>query len=363
MKEPAIEQIWMERKKLPLRMPFAISKGTLESSDNVFFFVKDSSQLMGLGESAPFPVLTGDTAQIVEDIGNVILRSFLGLTVDQGLREILQTLRKEYWTQSPTILTGIEMALLDLRAKQMGISLSRAFGTSNLAQLRSDITLPIMPTSQVPEFWGHFSSHEFLEIKVKVGGHGVSEDADRVEHVSSLAPKGTKVSLDGNQGCTVESSLELLKTLAMRGIHPTLFEQPLNEKAFEGMAELSRKTETPICADELVKTKEDAIRAVLASSCKMINLKFMKLGIHEAIMIAGVAKSAGLGLMIGGMVETEVAMSSSLHFACGSGLIDWLDLDTPFFFGEAVTDDSPWHRGKASLICPNGPGLGIQWKK
>ena len=363
MKEPLVEEIWFERKNLGLKMAFAISKGTMESSDNVFFFVKDSAGNFGMGEAAPFPVLTLDTAEIVCQIAKELVSSFIGKSIDESLRDILGPLRKKYWFQSPTVLTGLEMAFWDIRAKQMGMSLSRAFGFANLESLRTDITLPIMSVDRVSKFWGVFSKHEFSEIKVKVGGNAVSVDADRVEEIARCAPPGTKISLDGNQGCTVDSSLQLLDSLLKRGITPTLFEQPLAEKEFEGMAELTQKTTIPICADELVKTKEDAIKAVVGKCCRMINLKFMKSGIHEAVMIANVAKSAGLDLMIGGMVESEIAMTASLHFACGGGLINWLDLDTPFFFQDTLTEESPWHPGKAKLICPTGEGMGLIWKK
>ena len=362
MKEPIVEQIWFERKNLGLKMSFAISRGTLESSDNVFFFVKDSLGNLGLGEAAPFPVLTLDTADTVVQIADEILQSFVGKSVDQSLQQIRGILRQKYWADSPTVLTGLEMAFLDLRARQMDISLSRAFGTADLPYLRTDITLPIMDQDKVSKFWGVFSNHGFSEVKVKVGATAVSVDADRVEEIYRCVPADTRISLDGNQGCTVESSLKLLDMLLKRGITPTLFEQPLPEKEFEGMAELTRKSTIPICADELVKTKEDAIKAIVSKSCRMINLKFMKSGIHEALMIANIAKSAGLDLMIGGMVESEIAMTASLHFACGGGMIDWLDLDTPFFFQETLTQESPWHSQKAKLICPGGKGMGLIWK-
>ena len=45
----------------------------------------------------------------------------------------------------------------------------------------------------------------------------------------------------------------------------------------------------------------------------------MKAGLVEAIEIATVARAAGLGLMIGGMVEAKMAMSASACFAAGAG--------------------------------------------
>jgi L-alanine-DL-glutamate epimerase-like enolase superfamily enzyme len=60
----------------------------------------------------------------------------------------------------------------------------------------------------------------------------------------------------------------------------------------------------------------------------------MKAGVVEALAIAQIAKAAGIGLMIGGMVETLLAMNMSAHFAAGLGGFEFVDLDTPMFMAE-----------------------------
>lgn len=356
-----IEAVWFKAKKIPLHMPFAISGGALETADNVFFFIKDELGHVGVGEAAPFPVLTMDTAEDVIRIAQDQLDTFIGKTVDGSIADLRDGLRAKYFKLSPTFLAGVEIALWDLKAKQLNVSLSQLFGVSQISSISTDITLPIMPTNRVASFWRFFKSHDFREVKIKVGGASVAEDAERVEAICAELPKGTKISLDGNQGCSVTSSLELMQRLSKKTIIPELFEQPLPEGEFHGMAELTRKSAVAICADELVKTTADAIKAVTLRSCHMINLKIMKSGLSEARDIAVIAKAAGLGLMIGGMVESEVAMTASLHLACGTGLIDWLDLDTPFFMAERVTQESPWHSASAQLSLPKGAGLGLNW--
>ena len=57
----------------------------------------------------------------------------------------------------------------------------------------------------------------------------------------------------------------------------------------------------------------------------------MKSGIVQAREIALLAKAAGIKLMIGGMMESSLAMTASAHLASGLGGFDFIDLDTPFF--------------------------------
>ena len=62
---------------------------------------------------------------------------------------------------------------------------------------------------------------------------------------------------------------------------------------------------------------------------QVINIKLAKSGVIQALEIAAIARAANIGLMIGGMVETRIAMGFSAHFAAGLGAFDWIDLDTP----------------------------------
>lgn len=85
----------------------------------------------------------------------------------------------------------------------------------------------------------------------------------------------------------------------------------------------------------------------------------MKSGIAETAQIITIAQAANIGLMIGGMLESEIAMGTSLQLALGVGGIEHFDLDTPFFFKNLVCTDSPWHAGKAELRRSDLPGNGL----
>jgi L-alanine-DL-glutamate epimerase-like enolase superfamily enzyme len=57
----------------------------------------------------------------------------------------------------------------------------------------------------------------------------------------------------------------------------------------------------------------------------------MKAGVAEALRVVAEARSAGLGLMIGGNVESILAITVSACFAAGLGGFAHADLDTPLF--------------------------------
>ncbi len=89
-----------------------------------------------------------------------------------------------------------------------------------------------------------------------------------------------------------------------------------------------------IVADESCRTPADALRIARDGLAQVINIKLAKCGVVQALEIAAIARAANIGLMIGGMVETRIAMGFSAHFAAGLGGFDWIDLDTPLLLAE-----------------------------
>ena len=150
----------------------------------------------------------------------------------------------------------------------------------------------------------------------------------------------------------------LIHALKRESIRPAFFEQPLREDDWEGSARLAALKLIPIFLDEAVRFPADLERAAKGGLCQGINLKITKSGITQTWRLAQMAQALGLDLMIGGMLESEIAMGHSLHLAVGFGAISWCDLDTPFFFRKQFTVKSPWNRA-SQLVVPEGSGLGL----
>ena len=118
---------------------------------------------------------------------------------------------------------------------------------------------------------------------------------------------------------------------AMERLHlpVLLFEQPVVRENIEGFLSLRRRGTIPIAADESVRSIEDARRLIDLSAVDVLNLKITKCGVVESSEIAGLARASGIRLMIGGMVESRVAMGCSLSLVLGLGGFEFLDLDMP----------------------------------
>jgi L-alanine-DL-glutamate epimerase-like enolase superfamily enzyme len=106
---------------------------------------------------------------------------------------------------------------------------------------------------------------------------------------------------------------------------------------WEGLKKVTRESKICVCADETSSSLADAVRIIKEKAAGAINVKLMKTGLVHAFEISRLAHAAGVKLMIGGMMESNLAMTASAHLAAGLGYFDFIDLDTPFFIkGEAA---------------------------
>ena len=138
-----------------------------------------------------------------------------------------------------------------------------------------------------------------------------------------------------------------------------LLEQPVVRDDLDSMAAIRRETGIPVAADESVRSLADAQEVVARGAADYINIKIMKTGVAEAVEIASFTKASGLKLMIGGMVETRIAMGCSFSLVLGLGGFDVLDLDTPLLLAsDPVTGG---YRYEGSRLQPwSGPGLDMR---
>lgn len=143
--------------------------------------------------------------------------------------------------------------------------------------------------------------------------------------------------VDANEAWTAEILTQALPALAALGV--AMIEQPLPAAADQTLHDL--KSPISLCADEACHTRADLDR--LAAGYGMINVKLDKTGgLGEALVLIGAARQRGLGVMVGCMVATSLAMAPALLLA---GLADLVDLDGPLWLAADRTPGLRFDRG------------------
>lgn len=106
-------------------------------------------------------------------------------------------------------------------------------------------------------------------------------------------------------------------------VTPVLFEQPVHRDDWEGLRYVSHiarnKYGVSVAADESCRSITDVKKIVEGDLADVINIKLAKVGVVGALEIIEMARASGLKLMIGGMVETRLAMGFAGHLGAGLG--------------------------------------------
>ena len=310
---------------LPLREPFVVATGTMSVADNVFIRVQLQSGICGLGEMAPFPDISGETQAGCLDVFRTVAPLLLGQSVLQWRR--LAHELAEATSVVPSVRCGLETALLDAFARAINVPLWALWGGADVRVRETDVTLAIGAIEPVLKTAEQWFTRGFRVFKMKVG-QDVDKDIRRVEAVWRAFPRVSFV-IDGNQGFTAKEALDFLRAISRLHVPVILFEQPVSRDDWDGLLEVHRKSAIPIAADESVRSFSDARRLIEADGVDVINIKITKCGVRESLDIVNLVRRAGLDLMIGGMVESRVAMGCSFSLVLGLGGFEFIDLDMP----------------------------------
>lgn len=327
-----VRAVYVAPLDIPLHVPFGISGGAQPAANNVLCTVELADGTRGYGEAAPLPPYNGET----QGDALAALTGAVGWLVGRDASE-WERLGADFGAKSSprsgSARCALEMALLDAVLRQRREPLWQFFGGKG-SELETDMTVTTGSARDAAEAARAIRARGIRMIKVKVGGAaGPAHDLERVRAIAEAAPESPLI-LDGNAGVSRAAASELVRGLKGAKIVPALLEQWLPKGDDAGMRALREESGWLVAADESVTTADDARRIADAGAADVLNIKLMKSGVAAAREIAEVAHARRLGLMIGGNVESILAMTFSACFAAGIGGFQFADLDTPLFLAE-----------------------------
>ncbi len=310
---------------IPVTDPFVVATGARATAQNLFIRVTLRDGADGLGEAAPFPEVGGEDRPSCFAAATGLARTMIGQSAADY--ESLADRLLEQAPLQPAARCGLETAVLDAYCRSQGIPLWRLWGEAEIRAHETDITIPICSLEKTVALSRAWHGRGFRLFKMKVGTD-VEEDIRRLHAVHEAFP-GISFIGDGNQGFSREDCLRFAGGVKQFGGRLVLLEQPVARHDLDGLQAIRHLTGIPVAADESVRSLDDARRVVEMQAADYINIKIMKTGVIEARRIAAFTRSIGLSLMVGGMLETRIAMGCSFSLVLGMGGFDVLDLDTP----------------------------------
>lgn len=316
---------------------------------NVWVRIADEDGVEGWGEAAA-NVFYGETAETVAAVMpryEAALQTALAEGATLYDLEDLERAVELTVGRNPAARAAISSALHDLLGKRLGQPVWRLWGLSPAAAPASSFTLGIDDPGSLREKVAEAAGYSILKLKV-----GVPGDEELLRIVREEAPSAT-IRVDANTGWTAKQALRKVPLLEELGIE--LVEQPLAPDDLEGLGLLRRHTHIPIVADESCHTVADIPR--LVGAVDAINIKLAKCGsLREAVRMVHVARAHHLGVMLGCMVESTLAVAAGVQLA---PLVDYVDLD-----GAALLAEDPFRgpglEADGGLRFNDTPGLGVR---
>jgi len=317
--------------RFPIAGEFRIARGAKTEAVVVLAEIRDGSRV-GRGECVPY-ARYGET---VEGVAAAIAAQ--ADAVAGGLdRSLLQTLLPPGAARN-----ALDCALWDLSTRLTG---QPVWQLADLDRPPGPVTTAFTLSIDTPDAMhraarGHAGKPL---LKLKLAGDG--QDLARVQAVHAGAP-AARLIVDANEGWTLEDLRILAPAFAPLGVE--LIEQPL--PAGDDDALLGFASPVPLGADESVHGLDSLDR--LRGKYRVVNVKLDKTGgLTEALALKQAALDAGLGVMVGCMVGTSLAMAPALFITPGAAFVD---LDGPLLLAR---DRSPALRYDGTTLHPPDPAL------
>ena len=299
--------------KLRLKTPFRISGYVFEATDAVVATITEAGR-RGRGEASGVYYMGDDLAHMLGEI-----ETARGAIEAGAGREELQSLLPPGGARN-----ALDCALWELEAAQAEVPVWKLAGISPPKPLVTTFTLGAEPAAEAVA-----ASYAFPDpraIKIKLSGDA---EADLARVAAIRAARGPIwLGVDANQGYRRSDLPALVAALAKLDV--ALLEQPLPRGAEPELDDF--KSSIPVAADESILSLADLPSAI--GRFDVINIKLDKCGgLTEGLAIAAEARRLGLGVMVGNMLGTSLAMAPAFVLA---QLCDFVDLDGPTFLAEDV---------------------------
>ena len=312
-----------QAERWPIARPFRIARGEKSVAEVVVATVTQGDG-QGRGECVPYARYgerPGEVAEAINGYRGPLTRPALQAALPPGAAR-----------------NAIDCALWDLECKRRRLPAWRLAGVPAPCSVATAYTLSL----DSPQAMGVRAAAERQRplLKLKLGSGDVDEDIARLRAVRRNAPNADLL-VDANEGWNMSALRRFAP--AAEECRVRLIEQPLPEAEDAALANV--RLPVPIAADESVR--DGANLAAIATRYQIVNIKLDKTGgLTRALELAREARALGLGVMVGCMVSTSLAVAPALLLADFARV---MDLDGPLLLARDRTPALPYKDSHVSF--------------
>jgi L-alanine-DL-glutamate epimerase-like enolase superfamily enzyme len=349
--------------RLPMQKPVQMAGETVAAAENVFVRIESDAGVVGWGEAAAAPTMTGETIASMMAAIELLTPKLLGRAA-YDFAGASAAMDAQLFGNSAA-KAAIDMALHDLVGRASSRPVHALFGATRrsrmpvLAVIGSEDA--VADLREVQTRW----NAGYRAFKIKVGLGSPEADAVRTmmlcQALKHQAQNGEEclVCADANQGFSVDGALAFVRAIGNCGLD--FFEQPVSAHDLDGMSRIAAASAAPIGADEGIHSLDDIARHHERKAARGVSLKAIKLGGLSGLFAASrLCAELGMAINISCKTgETSLASAAAVHLAAVAPAIAWGLTVTSSGLAEDVTA-APLVIKNGHVEVPQRPGLGIE---
>lgn len=343
-----------------LRRPFVTALGRKTHTDNVLVRLVLSGGAEGWGEASSSLAMPDQTGPGLAAALRRLAARFRGRDVRDIAAWVDEAWRAEpCW---PTAVGAFEAAAWDALCRWEGQTCAALWGGRS-REAETVMTISAVPPDEVAAAARRAVQRGWRWLKLKLNGREPTDvNRDRLRAAHRAAPRA-RLLVDPNQSFDPGGLADLLEGLRRDGVALEAIEEPFRKRNWRALSVARKRGLGPFVLDESIQNPVDARRAVRAGVARGANIKLAKSGLLRSRAILDVFESKAVPaarLMIGCMAESRVGLAAAVHFALGTGLFDFLDLDSDLMLRPTPARGAYLRRGPWVMLPPRpAPGLGL----
>ena len=298
----------LSERTLHFKQPAGTSRGVY-TTRKIWLVCLSDGERKGVGECAPLPDLSCDAMQDERYMS----------VLNRACEDLCHTGEIDYEALRPypSMLFGIETALLDLRSKKSGVLFDTAFS-------RGEVGIPINGLVWMGSYEEMLRRMEekleqgFRCVKLKIGAIDFDRELDLVKRIRDrFSFHEVELRLDANGAFPFEEALYKLELLSQYAIHS--IEQPIRQGQWAYMAELCRESPLPIALDEeLIGVNDPEMKRHMLNIIKP-RYVILKPSLHGGMTGCrewiDTARELGIGSWITSALESNIGLNAIAQFA------------------------------------------------
>ena len=364
---------------IPVRLPTrrVHQWANLKTPIGVYLLVKLTTDdgWTGLGEAPALKDWGGDhmryygetPASVAAVIRDILAPSLVG--EDPRRIEWIHTLMDQAVKGYPYSKAAIDMALYDVAGKAAGVPAYQLLGGLYQESVPISHSIGLMDMDEAVAEVQRVKAEGVKTIKLK-GGVEPKRDVELLRRVREALGPDMNLTVDANNG--YKSAKEAVRvTKAMEPYNILYMEQPV--EGLDAMAEVTRRVDTPIMADESAWTTWDVLEIIEKKAADIISIYATKPGgLLKAKKVAAIAEAAGFPCNVNGSVEMGVGNAANVHLAASTAAVNLacvIPVTTPdaeatgriagiYYKDDIVTE--PFEFADGAVKVSHRPGLGIE---